>query len=705
LNRLIAFEMQLGPFAVAQLRVLAEVLDLTGEAPRQPLKMYVTDTLSNPDDDQGWIPGMLTAIAESRKQANRIKREEPITVVIGNPPYKEKAKGRGGWIEGDDADTDEMSPLSNWFPPKEWGVSAHSKHLRNLYIYFWRWATWKVFDHHPSSSSGIVSFITVAGFLNGPGFQAMRAYLRGTCDQIWVIDCSPEGHQPPVNSRLFQGVQQPICIVMCSKSRRPADTSCVKFRTLPEGTRIEKFEALKELTLQSPGWLECPREGRAPFLPNSKGAWDTYPKVEDIFLYSGSGVMPGRNWVIAPDILSLELRWSRLISSNLEEKENLFHPHLRDGKPGDKHARKIVKKGLAGHPPRTRSVSDDTSPMVPAQEYAFRSFDRQFIIPDARLINQPNPTLWSLHSDHQIYLTALTRTSPSSGPALTFSGLVPDLDHYKGRGGRVFPLWSDATATSSNIKPSFVNYLANTLDQPVSPDDVMAYIGAVAAHPAFTGRFQDDLSTPGLRIPFTADSLLFTEAVALGRRVVWLHSFGERMVDQSQGRPGQPPRVEDSRHPAIPMEGAISGEPDSMPDSIKYDSGSQRLYIGQGYVENVEPSVWNYNVSGKQVVQQWFSYRKKNRDRPLMGDRRPPSPLGGMQPDHWLAEYTTELINLLHVLQLLVDLEPQQAELLERICGSKLISASYLVDSGALLAELSPKKSRPTGSTDQVELF
>lgn len=65
---------------------------------------------------------------------------------------------------------------------------------------------------------------------------------------------------------------------------------------------------------------------------------------------------------------------------------------------------------------------------------------------------------------------------------------------------------------------------------------------------------------------------------------------------------------------------------------------------------------------------QWFSYRKKNRERPIIGDRRPPSKLGDIQPDHWLSEYTTELLNVLHVLGSLVDLEPAQAALLEAIC-------------------------------------
>lgn len=94
---------------------------------------------------------------------------------------------------------------------------------------------------------------------------------------------------------------------------------------------------------------------------------------------------------------------------------------------------------------------------------------------------------------------------------------------------------------------------------------------------------------------------------------------------------------------------------------------NHRLLIGTG-LANVSPAVWFYEVSGKRVLAQWFSYRKKNRERPIIGDRRPPSKLGDIQPDQWLAEYTTELLNVLNVLAWLVTLEPQQEKLLEAIC-------------------------------------
>jgi hypothetical protein len=155
--------------------------------------------------------------------------------------------------------------------------------------------------------------------------------------------------------------------------------------------------------------------------------------------------------------------------------------------------------------------------------------------------------------------------------------------------------------------------------------------------------------------------------------------------------------------PRISASGAISQDPAAMPDTISYDAIKKKLVIGEGYVDNVEPSVWGYEVSGKQVLLQWFSYRKANRERPIIGDRRPPSPLGEIQPEYWLAEYTTELINLLNVLSLLVDLEPIQAALLEKICAGPLISAEELGAAGAL--GVPPTAKAKVGKSSEPDLL
>jgi hypothetical protein len=101
--------------------------------------------------------------------------------------------------------------------------------------------------------------------------------------------------------------------------------------------------------------------------------------------------------------------------------------------------------------------------------------------------------------------------------------------------------------------------------------------------------------------------------------------------------------------------------------------------------------VWLYEVSGKQVLLQWFSYRKANRERPIIGVRRALSKLGDIQPGHWLAEYTTELINLLNVLGRLVDLEPAQVALLERVCAGPTISAEDLSVAGVFQTATKPR--------------
>lgn len=693
-SRIIGFEMQFGPFSVAQLRVLAELRSLTGDSRQaNETRLYVTDTLGNPYAEEEYLPQILRPLGESRRRANEVKRQEKITVVIGNPPYKEKAKGLGGWIERGSIGAGKDAPLGDWMPPRNWKVGAHAKHLRNLYVYFWRWATWKVFgDADPKrikgrapDRRGIISFITVAGFLNGPGFQKMRSELRRAADEIRVIDCSPEGHQPEVATRIFQGVQHPVCIVMAVRRTHESGDKPAKvwYRTLPKGDRRKKFSALQAVRLDDDGWTECSSDDRASFLPSATGSWAEFAPLEDLFEYNGSGVMPGRTWVIAPDRESLARRWDALrFESDADRKQVLFHPHLRGGKPGDKHIHKLLGRGLHRHEFRGGRVATDTQTVIQPTRYAFRSFDHQWIIPDARLINQPNPTLWALHSDEQVYMTAPHDRAPTGGPALSFAALVPDLHHYNGRGGRVFPLWGDRNR-SDNVKPRLLRALTKTLGESVSGPDFMAYLAGVMAHPTYTTRFQRDLVQPGLRVPLSANPTLFEEAVEIGREVIWLHCFGERFVDTAAGRPKRPPGMPKGEGPVITRQGAIPTTPAAFPDRIAYEPSTRRLEVGEGFVDNVPPTVWGYEVSGKQVLMQWFSYRRLDRSRPIIGNRRPPSELQNIQPEAWLVEYTTELMNVLHVLGRLVALENRQSDILERICANELIGADDLRATGA----------------------
>lgn len=228
----------------------------------------------------------------------------------------------------------------------------------------------------------------------------------------------------------------------------------------------------------------------------------------------------------------------------------------------------------------------------------------------------------------------------------------------------------------------------------------MAYVAAVMAHPAFTARFAPDLVRPGLRLPVTADAKLFAEAVALGNEVIWLHCYGERFADPAANRPKQAPRLAKESAPTIPGSGMIPSAPEPLPDIMDYDPAVRRLKIGKGYIENVTPEMWAYEVSGKRVLWSWFSYRRRDRSRPVIGDRRPPSPLESIQPEGWLPEYTTDLLDLLNVLGRLIALEPAQADLLKRICAGPLRSAGELSTAGALaMPEAASPKPKAKGKS------
>lgn len=696
-KRIYGFELQFGAYAVAELRLLAEMIALDADGTPG---LFVTDTLSDPFADIEAGTGIYKEISKSRAEANKIKREQPITVVIGNPPYKEKAKGKGAWIENGSGNR--KAPMLDWKPPKGWGKSAtaNAKHLKNLYAFFWRWAAWKVFeqgsggrDSQPPREeklSGIVCYITASGFLKGPGFQKMRHDLRRDCDEIWVIDCSPEGLMPKVNTRIFQGVKHPVCIVVASRS--PTNVSSVpakvRFRSLAKGHRGDKLLALGKIALEKDLWSDCPGDWRAPFLPEFDEGWAAFVPIDQLVNDQGLGVMTGRTWIIAPDRESLVKRWTKLLKEpDPDNQALLFHPHQSGGPTIDSGA-----KALEGQHGPLASISsaqdklDSGDPVKVAEAksvlrmrepapYGFRSFDRQWIIPDKRLINRHNPTIWPSLSDKQIFLTALSQTSPANGPALTVTPHIPDHDHYKGSaGGRVFGLWQDNSATIPNVSDAAVNAISKLHGAAPEPQDVFAYVAALLTSPAYTEKFKSDLIRPGLRVPLTADAKLFKEAAKLGREVIWLHTFGERFAE---GRPAGPPRVS-VNPPTVPKGGAIPSTPDGFPDTLDYDAAKRRLKVGTGHIDNVAPEVWAYEVSGKNVLRQWFSYRKKNRERPLIGDKRKPSPLGDIQPDHWLPEYTSELINVLNVLTLLVELEPRQADMLERICDGPLIPASKI---------------------------
>lgn len=288
----------------------------------------------------------------------------------------------------------------------------------------------------------------------------------------------------------------------------------------------------------------------------------------------------------------------------------------------------------------------------------------------------PRPNLWRVAGDHQVFTTEQHDQPIKRGPALTFGAFLPDTHHFAGRGGRAVPLYASSDTSRPNLAPGLLELLTDRLGVPVTPEDFLAYTAAVTAHPSFHDYFADDLRTPGIRVPLTADRESWEDAVLLGRRVLWLHAQGERFVSPSDGRPAGPPRVEGDERPLVRE--AITPEP--MPDEMEYDAVTRELRVGDGVVAPVDPRVVAYEVSGMNVLRKWFGYRRATRPQ-ARGDQ---SPLDDVRPTTWPTEYTTDLLDLLNVLTLVVEAEPAQAALLDRVMVGPRITVSDLTAEGVL---------------------
>jgi hypothetical protein len=683
-SRLVGFERQAGPFAVAELRVHQAVkAKHKAEVPEQEVKFFVADTLDNPYIEQTHLGLTYEPIARSRREANKIKREAPVLVVIGNPPYRDRAKGLGGWVEKGDANSGDRPPLDAF---RAAGNGRYEYVLSNLSVYFWRWATWKTFDAHKEHPSGVVAFITTAAYTTGQGFAGMREYLRRTADEGWIIDLSPEGHQPEVNTRVFPGVQHPLCIGIFARyghgnKNAPAN---IHYAAV-SGPRDQKFSQLGRLALVGEGWRTCQAGWQDRFTPAAEDTWRDCPLVGDLMPWQTPGVKPNRTWVHAPSPGALKDRWDRLVSAPPPARADLLK-ETRDRRTG------TVLAPVPLFDRHSGTIGQENGPCPAPARIGYRAFDRQYLIPDTRIVDFPRPSLWQVASGRQVFAIEQHDEPLTAGPGLVFTSDVPDIHFFRGRGGRVLPLYRDAAGLAPNFAPGLLNLISKRAGVTPSPEDFLAYIAAVTSHSGYTRRFAEALKTPGIRVPLTADAGLWAEAVAIGGEVLWLHTYGERFTDQARGRKPGAPKLPPNQRPKVSA--TIPDTSDDMPDSISYDEATRTLRIGSGEIHPVSPEAWAYETSGMKILKKWFGYRKKD-----PAGRRS-SPLDDINADRWPARYTTELLEVLNVLEMCVELEPRQADLLARICSGPLITVSDLEQEKVLPIPPNSRKPFPAGDPD-----
>ncbi|MDD9205847.1 hypothetical protein PU560_05110, partial [Georgenia sp. 10Sc9-8] len=628
-ERLAGFELQMGPYAVAELRATDLLTSHGATAPPGGMHLYVTDTLDDPHAAQSQIGSGLQLIAQSRRKANEVKARANVTVVIGNPPYKERAAGMGGWVEhGSQAHGKTARGILDDYRLAGNGRAEYV--LKNKYVYFWRWATWKVwestFTDADDGDAGVVCFISTSGYLRGPGFKGMREYLRRHASEGWIIDLTPEGQTPDVPTRIFPEVRQPLAIgLFIRKPDASTDIPATIHYRAVHGRQAEKFTALSSVALDDGGWREARTTWTAPLTPSADTAWDDYPALNDLMPWTAPGVKPNRTWVYAPSPQVLRKRWNQLVNEpDPAVKATLF----KESRDAYLARVKGPLPGLDTHRP-AGPFRDENGPAPEPVRVGYRSLDRQWVIPDARLMHAESPPLWAARVPGQVFTVEQHAKPISDGPGLVFSALIPDMDHFKGsEGGRALPLLHPDG--SPNVAPGSLQGLSVALQEDVTAQELLAYIAGVVAHPAFTQTFTDELTTPGIRVPLAADAATFRAAADLGAEVLWLHTYGE--VHNAATRPHGTVRYPrgDSRQP-------LARTPiTTMPTEITYDPQRRAVMLGDGEFGPVDPAVWDYTVGGKQVIKSWVKYRKAEPG----GNKT--SPLDHVHVDAWDPDWTTE---------------------------------------------------------------
>jgi len=666
---LYGFEIMVGPFAVAELRVTRALQARGAKLPTGGTHVYLTDTLESPHATPPQLSFFLKPISDQHAKALEVKAKVPVIVCLGNPPYdrheaaNHKNKARtGGWVRWGDSGKGAFAIFRDFLEPAiAAGHGIHVKNLYNLYVYFWRWAFWKVFEHKTVPGTGVVSFISASSYLHGGAFSGMREHMRRLCDEIWILDLGGEGRGPRKSENVF-AIQTPVAIAVAVrygkiKKNTPAKVHFARI----DGTREEKLKALDAITdFASLQWQDCPDKWRARFSPAGVGKYFDWPLLTDLLPWQHSGLQFKRTWPIAPDRDTLERRWRALLSAR--DRSAAFHG-TGDREAGGTYLVPITE--AADCTPISQLPKN--APLPPVTLYAYRSFDRQWIIADGRLMSRPRPDLWACHSDAQVYLSSLFSQPLGQGPALTASANLPDLDHFRGSYGAkaAVPLYRDSVGNEANILPGLLDLLAKTYGIEVTPEDFLAYTYGVLAQFAFTERFADELGTRELCVPLTKDATLFAQVRDIGARLLWLHTYGQRFIPKGHHR-GQLPKGAARCVKSVPAD--IAG----YPEKYEYNDAKKTLRVGHGEFAPVAPEVYEFEVSGLKVVQSWLGYRMKD------PKGRRSSPLDEINTEQWPSEFTTELLELLWVLEATVAQYPAQAELLSAVVKGPCFRAEEL---------------------------
>ena len=447
-------------------------------------------------------------------------------------------------------------------------------------------------------------------------------------------------------------IQTPVAIAFGVRTGSPRSACKVRYQRV-SGSRQEKFEQLDALSLGDVRTV-IPGAALERFAPYSGHAvyW-SWPKVTDIFPWYHSGAQFHRTWPIGETKRLLQRRWDELVTAVPRSRAELFFEKEM----------KVTSTPtpLLSRGKRLRPISlldrDDQPESI--QRYAYRSFDRQWAIADKRLADRPRPILWRVRGKNQLFLTTPTSSKLGHGPLITAALYIPDGNHFHARRTMVMPIYRNPGSQEPNVPVGLLEALSQVVERHLTVEDLVAYIYALLGTSAFSERFAATLAemVGAVHIPITSNPDLLDRAMELGRELLWYHTWGERFRPAGSTTFPQGNTTELS---------PISG----YPDSFLYRPGEKIIQVGTGRFGPIEEDVWNFRVSGLQILDSWLGYRMEKRKG------KPSGPLSNLRPRTWV--FTDELLRLITILQRTIDLTPTAAEILDDVIAGPLIPTTEL---------------------------
>ena len=624
LPRVYGFELLMAPYAVAHMK-LGLLLRETGYdfSSDERLRVFLTNTLEEAHELTG-LPLFTQWLSEEASSANQVKKETPVMVVLGNPPYSGESANTGEWIAGllRGSDSTTGQKTGNYFEVDGAPLGERNpKWLNDDYVKFIRFAQWRI----EQTGYGVLAFVTNHGYLDNPTFRGMRQSLMQSFDDIYLLDLhgnskkkekSPDGSK---DENVFD-IQQGVAIGLFVKRGKVQGKPAKVYHADLYGTREDKYAVLAEHDINSSPWEELhPQAPFYLFVPQDEAVRAEYEqgwKITDIMPVNSVGIVTARD--------ALTIHWS---NEDIWRTVNDF-AHLPVEEAREKYAlgadardwqvvlaqADLKESGLtkAKLAPVLYRPFDTRHTYYTGNSRGFHCMPRGEVMRQmlagknlALTVTRVTKDKWDVSvSDCIIGHKALSAYDITSLiPLYIYSSAKNDLFEESAAGKRRANLTPEFIADfSARLQLDFVPDGYGDMRKTFGPEDVFHYAYAVFHSPNYRSRYAEFLKMDFPRLPLTRDVALFRSLCASGKELVALH-----LMEQL-------PKLETS----YPVAG------DNMVDNVRYTEPSPpappppagegskgRVWINRTqYFDNVPPEVWGYHIGGYQVCQKWLKDRK-----------------------------------------------------------------------------------------------